>query len=711
MSNPQVLPATYIDTLSRAMPGMPNRGPRPENSEIIAAIEWALPILRASLATPAERERIAERLDLCAAAPGSEMAEAMKKGAAMIRAAIDPQSTDRARAIASILWNASSPVTPLSEPSISREDLAEAAKIIWGKLDLSRRTKPSGDPNPAPWDLCPCCNRAITEIRGEAPTAIETWICSDCIDGGIRRKEPNLTALLSERDQKIAKLNACIARMNTEAATLEADRNAALERLRETQTMLAAAMQAGKEAFRPPTSAEREAMAKDLEDWGGSCDRLDQDRRPGKMLCKAAAMLRLLPSDTTPEAQATARMHRDRLRELAKCMGGTIVIVEADATALRWAADDMTIGACLPARIHKHRETLREWAVFLRGFSGHHDLKTIERMQALEWAASDMQIHASNPQEPETVQKYRAILLRLANALLWAATEMQLTILREMPEPASLPTVKPEWEAPTKEQAESDARMLVTYAGLLTSCPAAPPKSALVSSATAVMRFGASMILRLTSAAKMHGLDLDSPILAGDECPRGSMNMILQWHFKRCKLAPTIAAWGAFGNGWDSAAAWIHRAEPSSTSSHPQRLGLVSMPIDPRDRTLLKDLLKALSERIDANMPPCHVNWLRLESGLDRMLCPPPIGYAIEESAKHEPYPNRLIPARGSLASIRKQIEDWHEAEGVESERASVSEGHRERASERALTLFRVLGLFPAVNSDSSETSQPLPNL
>lgn len=55
-----------------------------------------------------------------------------------------------------------------------------------------------------------------------------------------------------------------------------------------------------------------------------------------------------------------------------------------------------------------------------------------------------------------------------------------------------------------------------------------------------------------------------------------------------------------------------------------------------------------------------------------------------------------------SMALLHKQIEDWHEAEETEAERSGVSEGHRERATERTMTLFRVLGLFVAAGSTAT---------
>lgn len=50
----------------------------------------------------------------------------------------------------------------------------------------SRLKSRNGEPNPRPDERCPCCERKILEIRGEAPTAVEVWICSTCFDGGIR---------------------------------------------------------------------------------------------------------------------------------------------------------------------------------------------------------------------------------------------------------------------------------------------------------------------------------------------------------------------------------------------------------------------------------------------------------------------------------------------------------------------------------------------
>lgn len=43
---------------------------------------------------------------------------------------------------------------------------------------------------PTDRDSCPCCARKILDIRGEAPAATRQWICSDCLDGWIRRKTP-----------------------------------------------------------------------------------------------------------------------------------------------------------------------------------------------------------------------------------------------------------------------------------------------------------------------------------------------------------------------------------------------------------------------------------------------------------------------------------------------------------------------------------------
>jgi len=58
------------------------------------------------------------------------------------------------------------------------EAVNEVEQTLAGAWRLTRLT-PS---RPEPEDTCPCCGRSILEIQGEAPCAVETWICSDCYD-------------------------------------------------------------------------------------------------------------------------------------------------------------------------------------------------------------------------------------------------------------------------------------------------------------------------------------------------------------------------------------------------------------------------------------------------------------------------------------------------------------------------------------------------
>lgn len=196
-----------------------------------------------------------------------------------------------------------------------------------------------------PHQTCPCCNRKIVDIMGEAPTAIQTWVCSDCIDGGMVPKSTRVGTIPSEtvqrmvsdlaqaqRDRKAAfgeiekiaealgeeprvanafpaaKRIGSMLKLTSEEAMTHRRRNVALaDELEQTanssgmpEVHRAAAAALRTLPFRPapglfPTSAEREAMAADLDNLLPS-DFSGDGPTPTTMtmLRKAATMLRAM---------------------------------------------------------------------------------------------------------------------------------------------------------------------------------------------------------------------------------------------------------------------------------------------------------------------------------------------------------------------------------------------------------------------------------
>lgn len=68
--------------------------------------------------------------------------------------------------------------------------------------------------------------------------------------------------------------------------------------------------------------------------------------------------------------------------------------------------------------------------------------------------------------------------------------------------------------------------------------------------------------------------------------------------------------------------------------------------------------------------------------------------YAANQSEWQRRAGDRSFATKSRLDNRIEILEDWHEAEGTESTRTDVSEGHRERAAERVMVLLRVVTLL-----------------
>lgn len=233
MSDPTpATPQDHIDTLDNLTIATPS-------DQIESAIDWALPILRASLTTPAEREAMAARMGgHVMGLPPNERVALLREVAAMLRTSTpsglppDPENPHLGvlrhlmkeieirgtaplpmpAATHALEW-AIAHLSP-SPPDPQSLHFAILRRLMGqcempGTLDLpnyevkwalqwalswaavlpmaSKLKNRCGEPNPRPDDKCPCCDRKIIEIRGEAPTAVEVWICSSCFDGGLRK--------------------------------------------------------------------------------------------------------------------------------------------------------------------------------------------------------------------------------------------------------------------------------------------------------------------------------------------------------------------------------------------------------------------------------------------------------------------------------------------------------------------------------------------
>jgi len=210
---------------------------------------WALPILRASLATPAEREimaadiealadpsgnsgllqraammirttpiqpnqehreRVARILSLCAGPPGSEAEWAMKEAATLLRMTPNPGMPAEIRHALERLLN-DIPTTH-----------GDRDALTWILREKRGSVQPAEirHQGPTPKDTCPVCNRVIQEIMGEAPTAVREWICADCFDGGIQRKPVNMDPEIREDDASRDILTAMATHLETLAHPL-----------------------------------------------------------------------------------------------------------------------------------------------------------------------------------------------------------------------------------------------------------------------------------------------------------------------------------------------------------------------------------------------------------------------------------------------------------------------------------------------------------
>lgn len=240
-------------------------------------IAWALPILRVSLATSADRDRVAGILNMCAGPSGSNVEQAMIQGAAMIRTLTNPNPlmpADIRHALETHLGTSPN-LTPMArnaltwilrekrgsastdfQPSPNSDSAsplmveipADGTRVIseWSNAirAVSLATMPIGNwlcnlpekekggplsidqirafnvatyrlaelagktnpmqTGPAPTDMCPCCERVIQDIRGEAPIAHKEWVCSDCIDSGmIRRMSDRFTLSEDENSRDV----------------------------------------------------------------------------------------------------------------------------------------------------------------------------------------------------------------------------------------------------------------------------------------------------------------------------------------------------------------------------------------------------------------------------------------------------------------------------------------------------------------------------
>lgn len=244
-------PADHLATLERQDPTLMSGNRR-------AALEWALPILRASLATPAERESIAAELDLFANTESDISTTVMRQAAAMIRVPTTPtlslmpaeirQALDSLVGMigdlshrAALTWilrekrgsestdsQQSKPSEPASQSiRLTDEDrralmsLKEWISDLQGKpswtkaidralrLDLS--TAEIRSIGPTPTDKCPCCERVIQSIHGEAPAAMLEWVCSDCIDSGMMRQSQDPFILKEDDNSRDALVSMAVA--------------------------------------------------------------------------------------------------------------------------------------------------------------------------------------------------------------------------------------------------------------------------------------------------------------------------------------------------------------------------------------------------------------------------------------------------------------------------------------------------------------------
>lgn len=216
------------------------------------ALEWALPILCVATMAPKDRESLAARLeleakgftpaglerkDLCANGTAATLIEA----AALIRLSVPelPIKNNRHmivlrgwRATVALMARESKasaqlgPVLPEAwndllwaldwllpwakmlpdtrpVPAHADEVMLKALESVathvhpemagtvrWAILRISQNPTPGPNPDPLYDEQCPSCKRTIVEIRGEAPTAVKVWVCSDCFDVGLTRLYP-----------------------------------------------------------------------------------------------------------------------------------------------------------------------------------------------------------------------------------------------------------------------------------------------------------------------------------------------------------------------------------------------------------------------------------------------------------------------------------------------------------------------------------------